>query len=232
MAAALAAALYAAGLALPLMMHWPTALLVMYSASGTLLAGTVLFGWCALRLDEAHKRHLVDWTTNLRLLNAEEFEWFVGEIFRREGYQVKETGNQEGPDGNIDLVLMKNNKQMIVQCKRWQAQSVGVDEIRRFAGTLMREGLSGEAGIFVTLSNFTSQAQDEARTLGIQLVNGAELDGRRQRVQRFEAYPVCREPMLLDRSIRGWWFRCLSTGCSGKRDLGMIEGHALELLLN
>ncbi|MHB1510341.1 MAG: hypothetical protein ACYCST_10645 [Acidimicrobiales bacterium] len=84
-AAALAAVLYAAGFAFPLAMHWPTALLVLYSLGGTLFSGIVLFGWYASRLDAAHKRHLVDWTTKLRLLNAEEFEWFVGEIFRREG---------------------------------------------------------------------------------------------------------------------------------------------------
>ena len=67
----------------------------------------------------------------------------MGEIFRREGYEV-ETGSQEHPDGNIDLVITKGAKRTVVQCKRWQSWDVGVDEIRKFAGTLLLiKGLRG-----------------------------------------------------------------------------------------
>ena len=229
-AAALAATFYAAGFALPLAMHWPTLLLVLYSLTGTLLAGVVLFGWYQIRLDAAHKRHLVDWTTNLRLLNAEEFEWFVGEIFRREGFEVKETGSQQHPDGNIDLVLVKNGQRSVVQCKRWQSKVVGVDEIRQFAGTLMREELSAASGIFVTLSNFTEQARDEAEKLGLILVTGRQLQDRWMKVRRTEPCPLCGEAMLVGKSVRGWWLRCIAPGCTGKRDLATEPGRALELL--
>ena len=36
--------------------------------------------------------------------------------------------------------------------------------------------------------------------------------------------------MLLGRSSRGWWFRCVTPGCGGKRDLGRNPGRAVELL--
>jgi len=227
---ALAATVYAAGFALPLLMHWPTFLLVLDSLCGSLLAAVVLFSWFVVRLEAAQRRHLVDWTTNLRLLTAEEFEWFVGEIFRREGYEVTETGSQEHADGNIDLVLTKGSKRTVVQCKRWQSWEVGVDEIRKFAGTLMREGLRGESGVFVTLSNFTSQATKEAGQLGVALIDRRRLQDRWLRVRRTEPCPICDEPMLVDKSARGWWLRCTSTGCNGKRDLGSEPGRALELL--
>jgi hypothetical protein len=31
-------------------------------------------------------------------------------------------------------------------------------------------------------------------------------------------------------SPKGWWFRCVTPTCSGKRDLGTDPGHAVELL--
>jgi hypothetical protein len=47
----------------------------------------------------------MEWTSDLRSLSAEEFEWLVGEFFRREEWDVRETGRQDGPDGNVDLEL-------------------------------------------------------------------------------------------------------------------------------
>ena len=87
-----------------------------------------------------------------------------------------------------------------------------------------------DAGIFVTLSRFTSQAQEEAKRMGLTLVNGRELGDRRQRVRKGESCPLCGEPMRLDWSRYGWWFRCVCSGCTGKRDLGSEPGRALELL--
>ena len=149
---------------------------------------------------------------------------------RREGYQVTETGSQNHGDGNIDLVLTKHGHRSIVQCKRWQAWNVGVDEVREFAGTLFREHLGPEAGMFVTLSNFTVQARDEAAETGIVLVDGEQLEARWSKVRRTEPCPTCSSPMLVDKSLHGWWLRCVSPGCGGKRDLAGQPGRAIELL--
>lgn len=230
-ALALAAALYVLGVAIPLLLHLPTFCLVTYSFAGTLFGASVLTAWFLVQLEASHRRKLVDWTTSLRLLTAEEFEWLVGEIFRREGYEVKETGNQESADGNVDLRLSKDGRQKLVQCKRWQSWMVGVDEIRKLAGTLMREKLPGDAGIFVTLSNFTPQAEEEAKAIGLTLIGGRELDEMRQRVRRSEPCPECEAPMIFGQSERGWWFRCVKNGCRGKRDLGSDEGRAIEFLV-
>jgi len=226
----LAGLFYGAGLAIPLATHAPTFFLVIWSLAGTLIGACILMAWFLVQLESLQRHNLVDWTTQLRLLTAQEFEWFVGEIFKREGYQVEETGSQEGPDGNIDLRLSKDGRQYIVQCKRWGAKSVGVDEIRQFAGTLVRENLARDAGIFVTLSRFTSQAREEAKQMGLALITGRELEDRRQQVRRGEPCPVCGEAMRLDRSRYGWWFRCVASGCKGKRDLSSEPGRALELL--
>ena len=51
------------------------------------------------------------------------------------------------------------------------------------------------------------------------------------RIRRIEPCDVCQCPMILGRSQYGWWFRCVTDGCQGKRDLGREPGRAVELLL-
>jgi hypothetical protein len=218
------------GLLLPLALRWSTDALIEANVLGTVVAGVISLGWLSAQVDAARRRHLVEWTTDLRLLNAEEFEWLVGETFRREGWAVRETGRQDAPDGNIDLELARDGQRTVVQCKRWESWHVNVDEIRRFEGTLFREGLAGSAGIFVTLSAFTPDAEAEARKTGMTLVDGRSLYSRVEKARRPEPCPVCKRPMLFDRSPRGWWLRCVALGCSGKRDLGSEPGRAIELL--
>jgi restriction system protein len=230
-AVGLAVLLYAGiGLALPLTMHHSVLRLVELNALGTVLAAVVIISWLVVRVEAGHRRHLIEWTSELRLLDAAEFEWLVGEVFRREGWKVHETGRQDGPDGNIDLELSLNGKRVIVQCKRWTSWAVGVDEIRAFGGTLLRENLPSTAGIFVTLSNFTTQAMAEGKAMGLTLIDGRELFARIENVRRVEPCPVCHMPMKLGRSDHGWWFRCVANGCRGKRDLGKDPNRAIEYL--
>ena len=226
-----AAVLYGGfGLTLPLALSWSVPWLIFMNLVSTLLAGLLLLVWLALRIQAERRRNLMEWTSDLRLLNAEEFEWFVGELFRREGWVVEEVGGHGQPDGNVDLRLTRGAERRLVQCKRWTANQVGVDVVRSFAGTLLREGLPGTAGIFVTLSEFTPQGIDEGGKAGIALLDGQALYARVERVRRPEPCPKCAQPMLLDRSMHGWWFRCVQAGCGGKRDLGNDPARAVDLL--
>ncbi len=230
-AMAVAVTLYAGlGLVLPLSLGWSVSWLVSANIFGTTLAVILMLVWLGVRVQARDRRHLVEWTTALRLLDSTEFEWLVGELFRREGWKVEETGRPDGPDGNIDLKLTMAGKTAIVQCKRWTARIVGVDDIRAFAGTLMREDLPGTAGIFVTLSEFGTQAREEAGRIGLTLLDNADLYTRVEKVRQTEACPICGSAMILDRSSRGWWFRCVTKGCAGKRDLGTDPARAVELL--
>ncbi len=221
------------GLAFPLSIGAPGFLLALLNVLGVVLGWLVTLAWLAPQVEATRRRHLLEWTTNLRLLSAQEFEWIVGEVLRREGWDVEETGKEGAADGNVDLRIRRAEQELLVQCKRWQSWSVGVDEVRKLAGTLLREGLPGKAGIFVTLSHFTEPAIAEAAELGIELVDNRELVRRIERVRATEPCPICATPMLLDRSQHGWWLRCpgWADGCAGKRDLGANPGRALDLLL-
>jgi hypothetical protein len=230
--AAIALLLYpGVALVLPIALGWPVLWLVSANVLGALFAACVSLGWLLLQIERRDRRHLLEWTSDLRLLEAAEFEWLVGELFRREGWAVQETGRHGGPDGNVDLRLSRDGEQRIVQCKRWTSWQVGVAEIREFAGTLTREQLPASAGVFVTLSTYTDQARDEARTLGLALLEGRDLIGRIERVRRSEPCPKCDSPMLVDRSARGWWLRCpRHPSCDGKRDLSPDVARAVGLL--
>ena len=229
--AALAALTYGEfGLAVPLLFNWSMSWLVSANVMATLLAGLFILTWIANGVQANYRRQLVEWTTDLRRLSAQEFEWLVGEVFRREGWSVEETGSQSGPDGNVDLRLVKNGVRVLVQCKRWESKLVGVDEIRRFGGTLMREGLAGSSGVFVTLSDYTDAARAEGKQLGVTLVDNRVLYARVEKVREAVHCDTCGAPMMLDRSRHGWWFRCVTLGCAGKRDLGPDPGQAVQLL--
>jgi hypothetical protein len=219
------------GLILPVALHVSTIQLIALNIAGTALAAVIGLGWLGVQIELARRRNLVEWTTDLRLLTAEEFEWLVGETFRREGWTIRETGHQDTPDGNIDLELVRDGVRKIVQCKRWVSWQVNIDEVRQFAGTLLREGLPGSAGIFVTLSSFNDHARAEARKTHMSLISGRELYAMIEKVRREEPCPICQRPMRFDRSPRGWWLRCVAAGCSGKRDLGSEPGRAVQLLI-
>ncbi|HEY4266875.1 MAG TPA: restriction endonuclease [Galbitalea sp.] len=218
------------GLFVPVLLKVDTGWLVNLNLYGTFFAVSLVIAWLVVQLQAKDRRHLLEWTSDLRMLDAQEFEFLVGEVLRREGWTVEERGRQGGPDGNIDLEIRRGKEDRIVQAKRWQSWQVGVDDVRAFGGTLMREGKKGDAGIFVTLSDFTPQAREEAKTLGLELVDGADLAARMDKVRKAVPCPICQQPMRFGRSIHGWWFRCVAPGCDGKQDLGAQPEKVIALL--
>jgi hypothetical protein len=229
---ALAAVLYlGVGLAVPVFFKWTTSWFVFANVFGVTWAGVAILMWLANGAQAKSRRQLLEWTTELRHLNSSEFEWLVGEIFRREGWTVVETGRPDGPDGNVDLRLRRDGNSILVQCKRWTSRQVGVDEIRALAGTAVREGLRAADAMFVTMSDYTGQARQEAKQLGITLVDGADLFLRMERARAPQPCPICSRAMRLDQSDFGWWFRCLAPGCKGKRDLGRDPARVVGLLV-
>ena len=103
--------------------------------------------------------------------------------------------------------------------------------MRAFTGALSREKLTPAQGIFVTLSDYTDQARAEAKASGVALVDKIDLYARVEKVRRAEPCRECGKPMRLDRSRYGWWLRCVTPGCSGKKHLSNDPGRALELLI-
>lgn len=107
----------------------------------------------------------------IRQLHWRNFEELVAEAYRRQGYRVTEGGF--GADGGIDLELRKGEELVLVQCKQWKAQKVGVSVVREMFGVLTA---SNAIKVIVTCSGkFTQQAIDFASDKPIELLSGNEL---------------------------------------------------------
>lgn len=109
---------------------------------------------------------------SIRAISWEEFEELVGEAYRRKGYSVAECGGG-GADGGVDLILRRGGEKLLVQCKHWRMDKVGVKVVRELYGVVAAEGASG--GVAISSGEFTKEAKDFARGKPLELINGAGL---------------------------------------------------------
>ena len=101
-----------------------------------------------------------------------DFERLVSEAFRQRGFTV--TGfSGSGPDGGIDLALVKNGERFLVQCKHWRKDQVGVTVVRELNGVIA--AASAQGGYVVTGGQFTREAREFAKGTTIDLVDGEAL---------------------------------------------------------
>lgn len=120
-------------------------------------------------------RQLLDTRTGLDSLAAlgwKEFERLVGEAFRREGHIVEATG-LGGADGGIDLILYRDGRRTLVQCKQWRRQSVPVSVVREMYGLLAHH--QADAVRIVASGKFTRDAAQFAEDKPIALIDGTRL---------------------------------------------------------
>lgn len=145
----------------------------------------VMFAWIVLGIcwlaallsfiSRRQRSHLLETQTgleSLRAMNWKQFELLVGEAFRRLGYSIEETG-LGGADGGIDLILRKDGKTTLVQCKQWRSQRVDVKVVREMFGLLAHHGAN--AVKIVSIGDYTSDAEGFAQGKPIELVTGETL---------------------------------------------------------
>lgn len=103
-------------------------------------------------------------------MTGEQFERFLGELFKRRGYKVSYTATTG--DYGADLIL-KNRKEIIaVQAKRYSS-SVGVKAVQEIIGAVKMYNAT-EAWV-VTNSHFTKQAIKLANINDVYLIDREEL---------------------------------------------------------
>jgi restriction system protein len=101
------------------------------------------------------------------------------DVLHRLGYGASRSDLQRvggSGDGGIDGVISFDKlglEKVYVQAKRWQ-NTVGRPELQAFYGALA--GQKAKRGVFITTSDFSSQAKDFARSVeGVVLVDGLRL---------------------------------------------------------
>jgi restriction system protein len=109
---------------------------------------------------------------SIRGLSWRRLETLVAEAYRMDGYSV--VGNSgPGSDGGVDILARKDGETVLVQCKQWKAQKVGVKTVREMFGLLNSEG-ANEVHV-VTSGSFTQEAKDFAANKPIKLIDGPML---------------------------------------------------------
>lgn len=91
-------------------------------------------------------------------LNGLEFEKEIAKLFKVQGYDV--TITPATADGGVDIVLIKNDERIAVQCKH-HAKPVGPNDVRALQGVVASQNYS--KGIFVSLNGFTSTVHQEVK---------------------------------------------------------------------
>ncbi|MBD9480578.1 restriction endonuclease [Pseudoxanthomonas sp. PXM02] len=142
----------------------------------------VFLGLCVIAsassfLAARRRRRLLDTRTGLESIAAlgwRDFERLVGEAFRRRGYTVEETG-LGGADGGIDLILRRDGKRTLVQCKQWRREKVPVNVVREMYGLLTHH--RADAVRIAALGGFTEDAAKFAEGKPIELIDGTALLG-------------------------------------------------------
>lgn len=110
---------------------------------------------------------------SVQKLSWPQFEQLIGEALRRQAYEVVETGGPTA-DGGVDLVLKREGKRYLVQCKHWRTQSVGVGVVRAMRGVIAARQAAG--GFVVTGGSFTREACEFAQEAGVELIDGTKLE--------------------------------------------------------
>jgi restriction system protein len=142
------------------------------------------------------RRHLLDVQSDIDGIKAmpwREFEMLVGEAYRRQGYLVEETG-LGGADGGIDLILRKNGRSELVQCKNWRSRQVNVSVVREMWGLVAHHKTVGAK--IVCTGAFTPDAAAFADGKPIDLVTGETLVAL---VRSLQTSPQAASPTALDK---------------------------------
>lgn len=168
---------------------------------------------------EINRRNEIERHSILSELDWKEFEILIAETFRLKGYKIQEN-NKPGPDGGIDILLFKNNKKYIAQCKHWKKFKVGVDIVREQFGIMLDVGAVG--AFIVTSGKFTDQALKFAENKNITLIEGSMLENSlrkaknsiQEQEQEKILCPKCGAEMIIRKAKKGVWAGHFFWGCS------------------
>jgi len=112
---------------------------------------------------ETQERMVRSFWTNL---DGHAFEREIATLYRRQGFDVEETG--ASGDGGVDLILWRDETFLIAQCKQ-HSGPIAPAVVRDLYGAMISEGADG--AILVATSGFTTGTQQFAAGKPIELVD-------------------------------------------------------------
>lgn len=144
-------------------------------ASGSLYISTVVFFLIHVFVLTRKSTRFISRKFNyerLLKLSWQQFEEMTSEYFLLQGFKSRVVGGG-GSDGGIDVIIEKNGRSYIVQCKHWKTKKVGVQIVREMYGLVHANNASG-AKIVSTLG-YSKQAYEFAKGKPIELITGKQI---------------------------------------------------------
>src|SRR5256885_15946271 len=92
----------------------------------------------------------------IRSLGRQSFVELIAEVYKGEGYLVEQTGGERA-NGGHDLVLLRENASVLVQCRHWLVGQVGVPPLCALGGAMEKGGPTG--GAVVSTGGFYQPVQ-------------------------------------------------------------------------
>ena len=157
-------------------------------------------------------------------LSGAEFERELGTLYRYLDYRVESTPTSG--DQGIDLILSKDGRTTIVQCKSHKSP-VGPAVARELLGSLVAFGADG--AILACTGGFTRGVKEFVRGKPIELISASDLAALGERVESdiqdltssspICPMPGCRRTMILRTGSYGRFWGCPAyPRCKGTRD--------------
>ena len=93
-----------------------------------------------------------------------QFEKEVASLFRSQGYSA--TVTSATGDGGVDIILIKGNERIAVQCKH-HSRPVGPNDVRALQGVVAAQNFA--RGIFVSLNGYTTTVYGEVKNSNVKI---------------------------------------------------------------
>jgi restriction system protein len=114
------------------------------------------------------KRIDIGMETNFAELSPREFEKFIADLFSKMGFQT-----ELGPgvkDFGADIIAKRGTDIILIQVKKYSfGNNVGAQEVQQALGSMWK--YKANKAIIITTSDFTIQAQEQAKGAPIELWN-------------------------------------------------------------
>jgi len=112
-----------------------------------------------------------DAAQSIERMGRREFGLLISEAFRLQGYQVVVSDD----DASVDMVLRKERQTVLVRCKQWKADKIGVEVVQALYRAVVARGAG--SGFVVTSGRFSREARAFAAGCNIRLIDGPVLHG-------------------------------------------------------
>ncbi|MEG1582005.1 MAG: restriction endonuclease [Clostridia bacterium] len=108
--------------------------------------------------------------SKIDIIDGYKFEEYLKAVFFYEGYEVKLL--QKSHDYGADLIISKDNKNIVVQAKRYKG-NVGTKSVQEIVSA--KYHYKADDAMVVTNSYFTDSAENLAKSNGVRLIDRDEL---------------------------------------------------------